>query len=132
MNKLIFISNSLADIENTKLFAKKNSYSLEHYSKEEWKSKKRVKTGRATKARHLSIVPDPVQNPLFSPTIGEIKEKAINKALLMSRGNVRQAAEMLGLGRATMYRKVQEMDIDLESIRAEVEETEYQVLKKAS
>ena len=134
MNKLILISNSLADIENTRAFAKKHHYLLEHYSQEEWrKGKKRAVRG---KTGHLSVVPSPhsTQNLLPSPTISEMKEKAINTALIMNRGNVRQAAEALGVGRATLYRKVQEMDIDLESIRFSAEEKEdsRKILKKAS
>ena len=32
MNKIIFISNSLADMKNVKEFAKKNRYQQEYYS----------------------------------------------------------------------------------------------------
>ena len=133
MNKLIFISNSLADIENIKTFAKKNKYSFEYYSKAEWAKMQRHKK-RGGKARHLSVVSGEPQNPLFSPTIGEVKEKAIYNALIMSRGNVQSAKNMLGISRATIYRKIQEMDIDLEEIRFSAEEKDYnsKVFKKAS
>ena len=80
------------------------------------------------------MVPNPGANPLLSPTIDEMKEKAIQNALIMSRGNVLKAAKNLGLSRATLYRKVQAIDIDLEDIRSLSEETESKpvALKKAS
>ena len=132
MNKLIFISNSLADIEQTKRFAKKNNYQLKHYSTEAWKANlRRQKKSQPRKIRHLSMVPD--RPPLSSPTINEIKEKAIHNALIMSRGRVHPAAKALGISRATLYRKVQEVGVDLESIRFLAEEEESPVaLKKAS
>ena len=131
MNKILFISNSLADIANIKGFAKKHHYSLEHYSKEEWRSKKRTQISKGTKNRHLSVVPDLDTHPLSSPTIDDMKEKAIRNALIMSRGNVLKASENLGVSRATLYRKVRSIGIELEHIRSLSEKKEYR-LKKAS
>ena len=135
MNKLIFISNSLADIEQIKVFAKKHKYQVEHYSKEEWRGKmRRPKKSKSRRIRHLSVVPERfTRPPLSSPTMNEVKEKAINDTLIRNRGKVYVAAKALGISRATLYRKVQELGIDLESIRFLAEEEESPVaLKKAS
>ena len=133
MNKLIFISNSLVDIENIKEFAKKNNYLLEHYSKEEWNNNKhsfqkvRVKSKPAneTKKYPFSIVPSLSTTDNTPQTMNEIKVEAIRHALLRSRGNASKAAEILKIGRATLYRKIKELELNLESMRQDLDEKEY-------
>ena len=39
--------------------------------------------------------------------LGEIEKKAINTALLKHQGNLTSAAKELGLGRTTLYRKIE-------------------------
>lgn len=43
------------------------------------------------------------------PTLDEIEKRAIDCALSITKGQVSQAARMLGIGRATLYRKLAEM-----------------------
>lgn len=131
MNKIIFISNSLVDIQKVKEFAKNSKYSLEHYSKEGWKNKNSkkapVKNSNNNHVEHsnLSIVQLPfASNPLLQ-TMDEIKVEAIKKALLQSRGNASKAAEILKIGRATLYRKIKELGVNLDSIRQSSEGDEY-------
>ena len=139
MNKLIFISSSLADIEKIKEFAKNNNYSLEHYSKEEWKNnsenqyEKGLKNTDAGLNNHnFSIVPIPSMNHSLQ-TMNEIKVEAIRMALLKARGNASKAAEMLQIGRATLYRKIKEFGVNLESMRKNIDEKEYEpALKKTA
>jgi DNA-binding NtrC family response regulator len=40
----------------------------------------------------------------------ELEERAIKKALKLTRGSVGRAAKLLGIGRATLYRRIAEMD----------------------
>ena len=132
MNKIIFVSNSLADIQKVKEFAKNGKYSMEHYSKEEWKNKntrKKVLSNNQnnnTENSNLSILqlPSSSGHPLLK-TMDEIKVEAIKKALLQSRGNASKAAEILKIGRATLYRKIKELGVNLDSIRQSSEEEEY-------
>jgi DNA-binding NtrC family response regulator len=141
MNKLIFISSSLADIEKVKEFAKNNDYSLEHYSKEEWKKDSENQfenvsnynnVAAGTENNHFSIVQLPNSNHSLQ-TMNEIKVEAIRMALLRAKGNASKAAEMLQIGRATLYRKIKEFGVDLESMRKDIGEKEYEpVLKKTA
>ena len=137
MNKIIFISNSLVDIQKVKEFAKNSKYSMEHYSKDEWKNKnyKKAFSKNYNNIDHsnLSIVQLPsASNPLLQ-TMDEIKVEAIKKALLQSRGNASKAAEILKIGRATLYRKIKELGVNLESIRQFSEGDEYApALKKTA
>ena len=133
MNKIIFISNSLADIQKVKDFAKNSKYSMEHYSKEEWKNKSVKKTfsNKSTRninsinSSNLSVIELPSSGNSLLQTMDEIKVEAIKKALLQSRGNASKAAEALKIGRATLYRKIKELGVDLKSIRQSSEEDKY-------
>jgi DNA-binding NtrC family response regulator len=51
---------------------------------------------------------------VFRPgkTMADMEREAISAALLHSRGNRRRAAEMLGIGERTLYRKLKEYDLD--------------------
>ena len=53
------------------------------------------------------------QGVMFTPgmTMAEIEKAAITAALAATRGNRRKAAEMLGIGERTMYRKLRDYDI---------------------
>ena len=45
-------------------------------------------------------------------TMADMEREAISAALLHSRGNRRRAAEMLGIGERTLYRKLKEYHIE--------------------
>lgn len=47
----------------------------------------------------------------------EVERNAILNALALSEGNVSSAAKRLGVGRTTLYRKLDKYDIDLISLR---------------
>jgi len=49
----------------------------------------------------------------------ELEERAIKKALRVTRGSVGRAAKLLGIGRATLYRRIAEIDVPL-SVRESV------------
>ena len=55
----------------------------------------------------------PAAPVLISPgmTMAEIEKAAITSALAVTKGNRRKAAEMLGIGERTMYRKLRDYDI---------------------
>src|SRR6185369_11336798 len=41
----------------------------------------------------------------------ELEQRAIRKALRLTRGSVGRAAKLLGIGRATLYRRLAELDL---------------------
>ena len=43
----------------------------------------------------------------------ELEERAIKKALRVTRGSVGRAAKLLGIGRATLYRRIAEIDLPM-------------------
>ena len=55
---------------------------------------------------------DPVRPIEAVESIHEIEARAIENAILVFRGNLTEAAKALGIGRATLYRKVKQYNID--------------------
>ena len=50
-------------------------------------------------------------------TMNELESQAIENAILQFRGNLTEAAKALGIGRATLYRKVKQYQIDPSAAR---------------
>jgi PAS domain S-box-containing protein len=50
-------------------------------------------------------------------SLDEVERDAIINAVALSEGNVSSAAKRLGVGRTTLYRKLEKYDIDLKSLR---------------
>jgi transcriptional regulator with GAF, ATPase, and Fis domain len=50
-------------------------------------------------------------------TMDELESKAIENAIMQFKGNLTEAAKALGIGRATLYRKVKQYQIDPNSAR---------------
>lgn len=64
---------------------------------------------------HSNVLPFPTLSATPShdvSTMNEIEGKAIENAILQFRGNLTEAAKALGIGRATLYRKVKQYHID--------------------
>ena len=53
-------------------------------------------------------------------TLRELEQRAIKKALKLTRGSVGRAAKLLGIGRATLYRRLAELDLAPESAPRDV------------
>ncbi len=139
MSKIIFVGDSQIDIEFVKTFAQNNKYEVEYYSNEEW-----------DKQIHNKILPQSndhrnelqttdnmihfssVKNTVFN-SMEDMKIDAIKKALIISNGNASKAAGMLKIGRATLYRKIKQLDFDLEALRKiSAEQNSRSVLKKSA
>ena len=138
MNKLIFISNDLEQVKKVTKFAKSQHYTLIHYSEKEWNSKQANDQNKnpppLLPRSQFSVLELPTNsdNLLRVQTMQELKIEAIKVALLKARGNVSNTANLLKIGRATLYRKIKELEIDLESMRKNINEEEPQQLKKTA
>ncbi|MBA3657588.1 MAG: sigma-54-dependent Fis family transcriptional regulator [Gemmatimonadaceae bacterium] len=89
----------------------------------EWLGEVQPARGDAQPARAIEGITTTPQHPTItlSPgmTMAEIERAAIEASLIHTRGNRRKAAEMLGIGERTMYRKLREYEIPIDSIEME-------------
>jgi DNA-binding NtrC family response regulator len=62
----------------------------------------------------LDSTPEPDQPVIYKPgmSMSDVERAAIDAALRETRGNRRKAAETLGIGERTLYRKLKEYAID--------------------
>jgi len=59
-----------------------------------------------------NVVSFPSQPPMGIQKMDDLEAKAIENAILQYKGNLTEAAKALGIGRATLYRKVKQYQID--------------------
>lgn len=59
-----------------------------------------------------NVIPFPTGGSSAVATINDLEAQAIEKAIHSFRGNLTEAAKALGIGRATLYRKVKLYNID--------------------
>jgi DNA-binding NtrC family response regulator len=87
----------------------------------EWIGEVRPSAVAVSAARGAERAPAAIEPPEAQPsdiitiapgtTMEEIEKAAIRQALSASRGNRRKAAEMLGIGERTLYRKLREYNV---------------------
>ncbi|MEQ1876660.1 MAG: helix-turn-helix domain-containing protein [Bdellovibrionia bacterium] len=74
-------------------------------------------TGTGAKETTAKIYPFPVQardngKGANTMTMNELESVAITNAIIQHKGNLTEAAKALGIGRATIYRKIKQYNID--------------------
>jgi len=70
-----------------------------------------------TEMSSISGYPAPEDDTIIL-TISELEAWAIERAIRICNGRVTEAARKLGIGRSTLYRKVDEYRIDVAEIKA--------------
>jgi len=127
-SKLIIVSDEHSVVESARAFANHHSLELRAYSVREWNLKQSAQNEGSTLS--LSAGAQPIESgakilqfPVGGQTqqatsvqkvetINELECKAIKAAIFEYKGNLTEAAKALGIGRATLYRKVKQYNID--------------------
>lgn len=120
MSKIIIISSNRRFISETTDWAVQKSCQVEHYTEQEWKNK-RIQTENDNVISISKGVTLPAgRTPLKSlKPLGEVQMETIRQALYSMNGNISRVSKALNIGRATLYRKIKDYDIDLSEIREE-------------
>ena len=118
-SKIIIVSDDQAVVQRSKAFAASNGVAVEIFSPSEWESKSSLpalSTGNEPVESGAKILPFPgtvgYAGGKKVQTINELESLAIEKAIHEYNGNLTEAAKALGIGRATLYRKVKQYGID--------------------
>lgn len=123
------VSDDVNVIQRTRAFCQSQGLEVQVYSPDEWKTKMDKEDGQLTPGAHQgfqnesNVIPFPSQKVSESQvtlsqgggrvkTINELESIAIENAINEFNGNLTEAAKALGIGRATLYRKVKQYSID--------------------
>lgn len=136
---VIFISDNQKDVHRARQWTHENGYQIKTFTSLQWKNgllnfkfrEQFLKSSNASTSRQVltsgRVIPFPepkarsgkrsssANNPV--PTINEIQKTAIQEAVQQFHGNLTKTSIALGIGRATLYRKVKLYKIDLLRIR---------------
>lgn len=114
-SKLIIVSDDSVVIHRGQEFAQTMGIQCEVQSPSYSLSAAPTLTSGSSPVTSLSmnnVVPFPGNASNGVATINDLEAQAIEKAIASFRGNLTEAAKALGIGRATLYRKVKLYNID--------------------
>ncbi len=124
---VIVVSDDPTLIQKSQTWGMGTNVSIKVYSPEQWNNHLEDKTFRtqlsgsvassSTASVGATVLPFPGPqhaNKDTKPvsTINDLESMAIRNAIFEYKGNLTEAAKALGIGRATLYRKVKQYNID--------------------
>lgn len=125
---VIVVSEDATLVQKVKTLGLENGVTVQSFGSKTWSEgledpnfRRNVATEPvAQTSAHAKILPfpQPHANPNLNggskkvSTINEMESEAIVKAIVEYRGNLTEAAKALGIGRATIYRKIKQYNID--------------------
>lgn len=123
---LIFVSDDYAEVQKMRQWAQQNGLSLNAYNHSQWNEglvDANFRSQIHTEETNLQSGAQPVGGKVLAfpnrqvedkkvQTINDVEKDAIENAIMEFRGNLTEAAKALGIGRATLYRKVKQYKID--------------------
>ena len=134
---MIVVSDNQDTIENAKRYWENHDVTVQAYSTAQWREgldnaffRQQLTAGVPALASGLSpLTTDQLSggNVIQFPTpsvqssnvqkMEELEAQAIENAIVQYKGNLTEAAKALGIGRATLYRKVKQYHIDPSAAR---------------
>lgn len=122
-SKVIVVSDDHEVVQKARNFAYTMGLSLEIFSIAQWEERNNEPTNMVQnlisgQAGGSNVIPFPAAGNATAgklkkvKTINELESVAIENAIHEYRGNLTEAAKALGIGRATLYRKVKQYEID--------------------
>ena len=124
MGKFVAISSDSKVLQDLQEWASKNRHTLELYTEEEWED---IENKIIPLQSHL---PGGI-NPANIKSLKDLESQAVIALLTAMNGNITKVSQMLKVGRATIYRKIRDNDINVERMR-EQEDQKKKLAKKAA
>lgn len=131
---VIFISDNQKSIHSARQWAYNHGYRIKTFTSQQWQNglsnPKFIEQCLTMSSPQVltsgQVIPFPEPSARLGtkrsqvkalPTINEIQKTAITEAIQRFHGNLTQTSLALGIGRATLYRKVKLYNINLSSLR---------------
>ena len=110
MSKMILISSDPKVIESAAQWADKNQCEFEHSKddNEDFSADNVVPI-----QKDIFLPAGQRHSSLYLKSLGEVQTEAIRQALSAAKGNISKASKILNIGRATIYRKIKQYNIDI-------------------
>ena len=129
----IIVTDDYDMIQKARTWGVDNNVTVQAFSSQQWseglanpsfrsqvQTETVLSTGAGTKENTAKIYPFPVQartenagkGGAGTMTMDELESVAITNAIIQHKGNLTEAAKALGIGRATIYRKIKQYNID--------------------
>lgn len=120
---VIVVSDDPTTVQKAQSWGTGLNLSIKVYSPEQWNHHLEDKTFRTQLASSVTstgsgatVLPFPgpqgSKDQKSVSTINDLESMAIRNAIFEYKGNLTEAAKALGIGRATLYRKVKQYNID--------------------
>lgn len=132
---MIMVCDNHEQIENARKYWEAQDCTLQVYSSAQWREgldnvffRQQLLQGVPALSGGLNpvgdvpgnVVPFPTQMTGGEPRVQKMEDleaRAIEEAIMQFKGNLTEAAKALGIGRATLYRKVKQYHIDPSAAR---------------
>lgn len=125
---MILVSDDHSVVESCRTYAQNQGFSFQSYTNTEWQARSTTQvpslaSGNSPVQEGGKVIPFPGKGVGTMTadgrvkTINEMESEAIEKAIHEFNGNLTEAAKALGIGRATLYRKVKQYNIDPSAAR---------------
>lgn len=116
---MILVSDDETAIENGRSFARQQDFGFQSFSSLEWQRQGHSLDvlGKVDEIESNNVIHFPGPKRGATPdgrvkTMNQLESEAIENAIFEFNGNLTEAAKALGIGRATLYRKVKQYNID--------------------
>ena len=119
MSKMILITSDDQLSEEVSNFLSNKNCSFERFTEKQWNMREPLKKekGNVISLKN-GILPVGRENWSQSlKPLTEVQTETIRKALYSMNGNISRVSKALGIGRATIYRKIKEHNINLVDVR---------------
>ena len=121
MSKIILIGSDHDTINAVTALAVDRGYQFEHYTPKQWKEKtfdhSSDKNNVVSIRKDLLLPTGKGSSNFYLKSLDEVQSEAIRQALVVSKGNVSRVSKILNRGRATLYSKIKQYNIDLSHVR---------------
>jgi len=129
---VFMVSDDFNMNQKIRTWAQENSADIHVYSASQWNNgisnpefQGQIRTGQATLSPGAGslggggakVLQFPSQGSKRVASMNEVESDAIRNAIFEYKGNLTEAAKALGIGRATLYRKVKQYNIDPSAAR---------------
>ena len=129
--RLIFVGENKFYIKKAEKFAKNNGFHFHSYSEEEWATLEEIDQYIQEEELSKQIVTLPTGRATVS-SLDETEAEAIKRVIGSVNGNVKKAARLLKIARATLYRKIHRYGLNVKAQRKKYLKEKEKTFKRAA